>query len=434
MARQVLIVTSSYQPALIADMHRARHLAWELPKVNWITDILSPGEEFQRGEVVDRQSADLFAPETTLHFVSPRASGLFRALGFGSIGWRALVPMYFAGMRILRSKKVDVVYLSTTQFPLFLLGLAWHRRTGVPFILDVHDPIFKEGKTHPVWGRPSAKYAINRWLAKQIEAASVKAASGLISVSPKYIEELKRRYGKYSPTWMVQGRATVIPFGFLDRDLAIAAGRNCRTLRGSTIRICYVGAGGPIMRRSFTLICKALAHVKAIQPQSVEGVRIELFGTMMGWKLGDACDMAAVASSFGLSDVVSEDPRRIPYLRSLELLHDSDAAIILGVEDEGYMPSKLYPYARTGKPLLAALHRRSPAFVEFEKNPELGLALWFEDDGEMPISEAAAIVADFLVQARKRLLIDRTKLVEPHTARSSAQRHVLMFEACAVGE
>ncbi len=44
---RVLIVTSTYAPAMIADMHRARHLAWELPKLGWQVEILAPDVSFQ---------------------------------------------------------------------------------------------------------------------------------------------------------------------------------------------------------------------------------------------------------------------------------------------------------------------------------------------------------------------------------------------------
>src|SRR4051794_33476418 len=143
MRRSVLIVTSTYMPAIAADMHRARLLAWELPKFGWDVEILSPDTTFQPASWIDRDSAPLFAPGIN-HSVSARCSVCFRMLGIGNIGWRAILPLFRVGLRLLKRRHFDVIYISTAHSPLFLLGILWRRR-NVPFVLDYHDPLFKGG-------------------------------------------------------------------------------------------------------------------------------------------------------------------------------------------------------------------------------------------------------------------------------------------------
>ena len=58
--RRVLIVTSSYAPTMIADMQRVRQLAWELPKLGWEVEVLSPSTEYQPATCVDEDSAGFF--------------------------------------------------------------------------------------------------------------------------------------------------------------------------------------------------------------------------------------------------------------------------------------------------------------------------------------------------------------------------------------
>ena len=58
--RRVLIVTSSYAPTMIADMQRVRQLAWELPKLGWEVEVLSPSAEYQPATCVDEDSAGFF--------------------------------------------------------------------------------------------------------------------------------------------------------------------------------------------------------------------------------------------------------------------------------------------------------------------------------------------------------------------------------------
>ena len=67
--RRVLIVTSSYAPTMTADMQRARQLAWELPKLGWDVEILSPSTEYQHATCIDKDSAEFFSPHSTAHCV-----------------------------------------------------------------------------------------------------------------------------------------------------------------------------------------------------------------------------------------------------------------------------------------------------------------------------------------------------------------------------
>ena len=150
---------------------------------------------------------------------------------------------------------------------------------------------------------------------------------------------------------------------------------------GPPYRIVYVGVGGLVMARSFTLVQPSVVAVaKAIRLNLCEGIRIELFGTMLGWQPGEPRGLADIAAKWGIDDLVREEPSRLSYRRSLELLLQSDGALIFGVDDAGYMPSKLFNYALSGKPLLATLHREGPAFSKFQSIPDLGHALWIGQD------------------------------------------------------
>ena len=91
--RRVLIVTSSYAPTMIADMQRVRQLAWELPKLGWEVEVLSPSTEYQPATCVDEDSAGFFSPHSQVHCVPEMWPGMFKIAGIGNIGWRALFPL-----------------------------------------------------------------------------------------------------------------------------------------------------------------------------------------------------------------------------------------------------------------------------------------------------------------------------------------------------
>jgi glycosyltransferase involved in cell wall biosynthesis len=431
--RRVLIVTSSYAPTMIADMQRARQLAWELPKLGWEVEVLSPSTEYQPAICVDEDSAGFFSPHSHVHCVPEMWPGLFRIAGVGNIGWRALLPLWSAGKRLLQQKHFDLIYISTAQFPLFLLGRIWQRRFGVPYVLDLHDPLYKEGARHPVWAPPRFKHRVSSALAKHLEAHVAKAAQGLIAVSPNYIDTLRQRHEAKRPAWLLPGCCEAIPFSALPRDLCeAAAGLAPHPERnGPPYRIVYVGVGGSVMARSFALFSRALSRLRMRSGRLCEGIRVELFGTMLGWQPGEARGLADIAAKWGIHDLVREEPGRLSYRRSLELLLQSDGALIFGVEDAGYMPSKLFSYALSGRPLLATLHREGPAFSMFRSIPDLGHALWIgpkKDD--MPLEEAMNVLEAFLGEVVKRQVFDRRTSIKPYLAPAMARRHVELFEAC----
>jgi len=429
---RVLIVTSTYASAMIADMHRARHLAWELPKLGWQVEILAPDVSYQPASCRDDDSAAFFAPDITAHHVGEFLPRLFRATGLGTIGWRALLPMARRGSQLLALKRFDLVYISTAQLPLFLLGPLWRRLASVPYVLDLHDPGYRDDAERPSWLRSGFKHGVGRWLAKRVERHAAADAAAIVSVSASYIDTLRRRHADARAPWLDGDRTAVIPFAVRPEELSEAA-QSTPSPRSSDsrerARIVYVGAGAPVMAHSFTLLCRVLARLRHDRPGLIENVTIALGGTTLGWRDGDRCHLAEIARERGLGDIVEEDPRRLSYRRSLEALADADGALILGVDDQGYMPSKLFSYALRGKPLLVCVRRDGPAFGAVRRDPALGHALWFSPAGDMPDDEAAAVAGAFLDEVVARRTFDRTAALQPHLAQAMAERHVMLFEA-----
>ena len=431
--RRVLIVTSSYAPTMIADMQRVRQLAWELPKLGWEVEVLCPSTEYQPATCVDEDSAAFF---------SPRFSGTLRAENVaGHVQnsknrkhWLArTVPTVVCGHAFAAAEAFRFdLYLDGSISLVSAWALSWQRQFGVPYVLDFHDPLYKEGARYPVWARPVSNTALADGLAKHVEAHVAKAAHGLIAVSSNYIDTLRQRYEANQPAWLRPGRCDAIPFSALPRDLCeAAAGLASNPERnGPPYRIVYVGVGGSVMARSFTLFSQALSRLRMRSPNLCEGIRVGLFGTMLGWRPGEARNLADIAAKWGIGDLVREEPGRLSYRRSLELLLQSDGALIFGVDDAGYMPSKLFSYALSGRPLLATLHREGPAFSLFQNISKLGHALWIGQYDDMPLDEATNELETFVSEVVTRQIFDRRTSITPYLAPAMARRHVDLFEAC----
>lgn len=424
-SRRVLLVTGSYAPTMIADMQRARQLAWELPEAGWEVEILCPGIDYQPPSCNDADSVEFFSPAAKAHAVPQRAAALFRFFGVGSIGLRALVPLYFAGCKLLAARRFDLVYFSTAQFPLFLLGPLWRRRFNTPYVLDLHDPIGSDAAAVPGGWKQRA----SRFFSRFIERGAVAMASGLIAVSPHYLALMQSRYAQRRPPWLKADRQAAIPFAVLPRDLE-EAGEGPAGNMGAAKRIVYVGTGGAVMARSFRLLCAALAELRRRHSPLLENIRIELHGTSSAVAEDTDTPLARIAGEFCVADLVGEYPARVSYRRSLELLLHGDGALVLGVDDAGYMPSKLATYAYSGKPLLACLHRDGPALAMLRAAPAIGHVLWFSQTQEMPLVDAAAEVAAYLEEVRSGRTFARQAELAPYTAAAMAARHARLFEAC----
>ncbi len=422
--KRALIVTSSYAPAMTADMHRARMLAWDLPKVGWGVEVLTAGEEFQRPESVDANSTALFNPEIPVHRVTPGNERLFRLLKMRSIGWRAIKPLYRKGCELLRSGRFDLVYLSTTQFNLFCLGRLWQRRFHVPYVLDFHDPWVRGYGVSYTTTKHKFKLLISRFLAKPLEKFAVKGAAGLVSVSPSYIGQLRRRYP--NARCLTNNRAVVIPFAATDRDFIVSS----PTQPGGdfTRAIVYVGAGGSIMAKSFKRVIELFHLVR--DKRLLESIQICLYGTDSDWKEGQPKYLQEIAKSSGLEKTVNERPTRIPYSESLRRISASDSLLILGVDDPAYMPSKLFTYSLTGKPLLVCLHKDSQAKQYFERTPGIGTLIQFGDTSFEAYQRDLVLLESFLSDTDNGTRFDRRKVLEPYLAAAAATRHAELFDRC----
>lgn len=403
---------------MLADMHRARMLGWELPRAGWDIEILAPFAAEVRQDAIDADAAAFFAPDVPMQEFPSMVRELFALAGSRSLTWTTLVPAYRKGASLLATGRYDLVYISTTTFTYFMLGALWLRRYGIPYVLDFHDPWVKPGFSDPV--------------RRFMERTAVTSAAGLIAVSPRYLDTLTERYAAAQPPWMKPGRHAVIPFGAREGDLDESRRASAPKASGrpDEISLTYVGAGGSIMLRSFTLLCRALAALRAAGHPAANRVRIHLLGTMYGWREGDAKPLAEAAASAGVGDLVRETPHRISYRESIAILLRSNGALILGVDDDGYMPSKLVTYALSGKPLLASLRRDSPAFAQFRESPELGHALWFDGSREMPLEEATAIARAFIDEAAAEKIFDRRTILKTWLAPAMARRHTALFDLC----
>lgn len=411
-----------------ADSQRARMLADPLEEMGWVVEFLVPDASFQIPVYRDVEAAALRPRRTKIHEAGPRHDWFFRALGIRSMSWCALWPLYRQGCQVLQGGGVDLVYVTTTQFNFFCLGALWKRKFGVPYILDFQDPWFRES-THYETTPRNWKYHVNVRLAGHMERFALKDANGLIAVSPVYLDQLRRRYP--SLRCVQPGRTSTIPFGVAEGDLpvALALSTSPESRPPPMLEILYVGAGRSIMVKSFRRICQGLARLKRLESSRVGKIIIRLFGTYAYWTASDPRELQEVAESEGVGKLVDEKPARIGYVEALGLALQANGLLVLGVDDRAYMPSKLFLYALTGKPLLACMRADSQVDDYFRRWPEIGTLIHFSGPAEEEALEDARLL-EFLIQVVERKTFRRETVRLEFSASAMARHHIELFQNC----
>ncbi len=413
---RVLLVVSTWCPAMLADMQRMRLLSGHFRSCGWEAEILAPDATFQPVYSIE-PNPERFFPDVPVHRVGPWMPGLFRLLRAGTIGWRALVPIWRKGDELLAIGRFDLVYFSTTVHLLTCLGPLWRRRHGVPYVADVHDPVYKTGRRYTTSQRRVKAWVSDR-LSRSIERRALGQADGLVTVSEGYAEDLLGRFPEAE--WRRPERILVQPF---PADVSGLEAALADRSESRTKRVVYVGAGGTIMERGWRALLEAWKAARN------ESLGTEIHGTAGPWRPGQTGHLQAVAEGSGVSNV-DERPARIPYARSLELVKGADGLLVLGVDDANYRPSKLHTYLATGLPVLAVVHERSTLTEWLESaGPGIHTVRFGESSHAEGNKTAVAHFIEEVLQNRRWKIEDR-KILLPAAA---AAEHASFFEGTKAG-
>jgi hypothetical protein len=283
---------------------------------------------------------------------------LCRKLGFGILEYRALWPLYRAGGRLLRARKYDVVFFSTTAFLTLVLGPIWRRRFGCRIVYDIQDPWY-QGKELP-YDRHNApggwnKYRLAQAIARYAEAFAMRGADRVISVSDGYVESLTQRYG-----FLDRDIFSVVPFGAAHRDHEVARGLLPKPAgKRDAMRWVSVGRPGTGADGILATFFGELAKLRQRNPDAVSRLRVDFIGT--NYAPADRSEklVAPIAAKFGLDDIVTEKSERIPYFEALASYADSDAILLFGSTSPDYVASKLFNCVLAGKPILVMFQAQS---------------------------------------------------------------------------
>lgn len=381
MNRKVLIISPHFPPSNAADMQRIRMSLPYFKDYGWDAEVVVVDD--RHSEIVkDDLLLQSLPDDIKIHTVQALPKKWTSKVGLGSLALRSMWYYRKKVNQILRGQKFDLIYFSTTNFPLCILGAYWKNRFGIPYIIDMQDPWHSNYYRDKPKNEQPPKYWFSYRLNKYLEPVAMKSVDGLISVSESYINDLKERYAEIQDV-----KSVTIPFGAFKPDFDIAKKYQAEfvpMLETGHTNIVYIGRGGADMHKALHTTFSAFKNTLAINPETLKKVKLYFLGTSYAPQGRGKQTVLPIAEQYGIEQYVVEQTDRISYYHTLVMLQQADALFIPGSDDPKYTASKIYPYILVNKPLLAIFNAKSPALKVLK---EYGVPFAYSYDGTPEIDK-----------------------------------------------
>lgn len=242
---------------------------------------------------------------------------------------RSAVP---AGRQLIEGWKPEIIFASAPPNTGLIVASRLARAYNIPWVADFRD-LWVD---NPYYNEPGWRKLVETMLERQI----LRGAAGLVTVSPIWAEQLRRRHGQ---------AAAVVYNGYAEEDFPPIAPR---TEPDPILTIRYMGS----IYRGFRDPSALFSAIALLPDQLRARVSVEFFSDA-----GDA--VLAAAAAHRVESVVAIKPR-VPYRRALELQMEADVLLLLqssDQRDEGNLPAKLFEYLYARRPILFIGYERGIA-------------------------------------------------------------------------
>jgi hypothetical protein len=363
--------------------------------------------------------------EASVHFVKALPKKWTSKLGLGSIALRSLWFYRRKVDQLLMQQKYDLIFFSTTQYPVCILGPYWKRKFNIPYVIDMQDPWHSDYyMTKPKHQRPP-KYWFSYRLNKTLEPIAMKKVDGLISVSSAYLQTLNKRYQNCNSI-----PQQTITFGAFDKDLQIAfnnktAYPSVLPKKNDEISIVYIGRGGLDMSDAVQLLFKAFNQCLEEDKKLFENFRFYFIGTSYAAAGKGTPTIYPLAQDAKVSAYVTEFTDRIPFYQALNTLADASALFIPGSNDAQYTASKIYPYVMLKKPLLALFHPDS-SVVSFLDKCKVGNVYTF-NQGKQQLMIGIKSFLHSIARNTVQPVVPVQEFFEQYSAKAMTQKQCDLF-------
>jgi len=368
--RKILIISPHFPPSNLAAVHRSRLFAQHLPAFGWHPFILTVHENYYE-ESLDYNLVQLL-PEG-LNIEKVKAFSVTRPRLIGDIGLRAFFQLYRRAKKVIRTEKIDFLYIPIPSFYVALLGRWLHISTGIKYGIDYIDPWVHQ---FPGSNKLFSRHWFSTHIAKWLEPIAVKKASLVTGVAEGYYKGVQERNPYLSATCTFGA----MPYGGEKEDHEKVKEMKLQSYLfkkdPQKIQLVYAGA---MLPKAFAPL-EAMLQTIAQAPDAFKQLEIHFIGTGKTPDDPEGYNIKPLAEKYGLwQKVVYEYPKRIPYLDVLVHLNAASGVFILGSTEKHYTPSKVFQGILSRKRILALLHEESTAGKVIEKSGA-GLILAFNEN------------------------------------------------------
>ena len=418
--KKVLIVSPYFPPANAADMQRVRMSLPYFEEFGWVAEVVTCEHQYYDCNT-DELLLRSLPSALKIHYVKAFDKKWTSKIGLGSLALRSLWFYKQKVNQILKTQTFDLIYFSTTQFPVCILGAYWKKKFGIPYVIDMQDPWYSDYyQDKPKHERP-AKYWFSYRLNKYLEPIAMKNVDGLIAVSEQYHKDLTERYKLTVP-------CATVTFGAFLEDLEIA--KKNKTITPSQLRkekgkinVGYIGRGGHDMADAIKILLNTFKSELQANSEYFNTFKFHFIGTSYAAKGKGKPTISPVAEQLALSTYVTEQTDRISFYETLNTLADFDILFICGSNDPKYTASKIYPYLLLEKPLLAIFHEES-SVVPILAACSNATVITFQDTTQMQSEK----IIDFLMHYKSRSYHLNQEAFSPFTAKEMTRKQCELFQ------
>ncbi|GAA4084465.1 hypothetical protein [Mucilaginibacter panaciglaebae] len=420
--KRVLIISPYFPPTNAADMQRVRMSLAYYKAYNWEAEVVTVDERYSDLSK-DELLYQSLPGDIKIHRVKALNKAWTSKLGLGSLALRSLWFYKQAVNNLLKNASFDLIYFSTTQFPVCILGAYWKKKFGLPYVIDIQDPWHSDYYRDKPKHQQPRKYWLSYHLNKYLEPLAMRKVNGLISVSQKYIEDVKQRYPELKGI-----PAATITFGAFAPDLQIAQTNQSKfkqMLDSQFINLVYIGRGGLDMHRAISRLFTIFKSGLDKEPAIFKKLKLHFIGTSYAPAGSGNPTVAPLAQDMGLESYVSEVTDRIGYYHTLATLQQADGLFIPGSDDPKYTGSKLYPYLLTHKPLLAILNPESPAVTVLS---EFGVGEVYDYEPSLKARQAIYLFLKNLAEKNLPPILINTEAEKRYAAAQMTRSQCELFD------
>ena len=254
--------------------------------------------------------------------------------------WSWSISAFFVGRRIIKKNRPTLIYSVGSAYAAHIAGYWLAKCYGIPWIVEIHDPMILESQ--PV---KSIRKKFLLWL------------EGIICTHADIVwwftEMAMKRAQKRHPQLAQRGHYVLAGVDAPDFK---------RTPYNRTEHLVIAHFGSLSKTRNLQVFLEALQKFLTVDPDRAQQIRLHIYGGSMDAISAQAIKTFAfpeVITNFGRleADPISGESGRTQVLKRM---HAADCLLLLHGTDpfcEEYIPSKLFEYLWTQRPVLALVHR-----------------------------------------------------------------------------